>query len=73
MAKQSERLETSRKTKLVAGGQEEAYEGAERQAIALLDQGFRLGGVIHATRDEWHERKDFNSLGTLSLLAVKSR
>jgi len=37
-------------------GEEEAYERAERQATALLDQGFHLGGVIHATRDEWHER-----------------
>lgn len=37
-------------------GSEEAYERAERQAAALLDQGFHLGGVIHATRDEWHER-----------------
>ncbi|MGA7382028.1 MAG: hypothetical protein WBX03_14360 [Terriglobales bacterium] len=37
-------------------GEEEAYERAERQAIALLDQGFHLGGVIRATRDEWHER-----------------
>jgi len=37
-------------------GQEEAYERAERQASALLDQGFHLGGVIRATRDEWHER-----------------
>ena len=37
-------------------GEDEAYERAERQALALLDQGFHLGGVIHATRDEWHER-----------------
>jgi hypothetical protein len=37
-------------------GVEEAYERAERQATALLDQGFHLGGVIRATRDEWHER-----------------
>jgi hypothetical protein len=37
-------------------GEEEAYERAERQASALLDQGFHLGGVIHASRDEWHER-----------------
>ena len=37
-------------------GEEEAYERAERQAAALLDQGFHLGGVIRATRDEWHER-----------------
>lgn len=37
-------------------GEEEAYERAERQAAALLDHGFHLGGVIRATRDEWHER-----------------
>jgi hypothetical protein len=37
-------------------GEDEAYERAERQATALLDKGFHLGGVIRATRDEWHER-----------------
>jgi hypothetical protein len=37
-------------------GEEEAYERAERQATALLDHGFHLGGVIRASRDEWHER-----------------
>jgi hypothetical protein len=37
-------------------GSEEAYERAERQALALLDQGFQLGGVIPASLDEWHER-----------------
>ncbi len=37
-------------------GTEEAYERAERQAAALLDQGFHLGGVISASRDAWHER-----------------
>jgi hypothetical protein len=37
-------------------GEEEAYERAERQAAALLDQGFHLGGVIHASRNQWHER-----------------
>jgi len=37
-------------------GEEEAYERAERQARALLDQGFHLGGVIRASRDELHER-----------------
>lgn len=37
-------------------GEEEAYERAERQAALLLDQGFHLGGLIGATRDEWHER-----------------
>jgi hypothetical protein len=37
-------------------GEEEAYERAERQATALLDRGFHLGGTIHASRDELHER-----------------
>jgi hypothetical protein len=37
-------------------GEEEAYELAQRQAAVLLDQGFHLGGVIRASRDEWHER-----------------
>ena len=37
-------------------GEEEAYERAERQAMALLDRGFHLGGVIKASRDKLHER-----------------
>lgn len=37
-------------------GEEEAYERAERQAMALLDRGFHLGGVIGVSRDELHER-----------------
>ena len=37
-------------------GEDEAYQKAERQALALLEKGFSLGGVIHGTRDEWHER-----------------
>lgn len=37
-------------------GNEEAYERAERQAMALLDKGFHLGGLIRAGRDELHER-----------------
>ena len=40
----------------VLAGEEEAYERAERQAVALMDQGFHLGGVIRAGRDELHER-----------------
>ena len=35
---------------------EDAYERAERQALSLLDQGFHLGGVIRAGRDDWHDR-----------------
>jgi hypothetical protein len=37
-------------------GEEEAYERAERQAMALLDQGFHLSGLIRVSRDELHER-----------------
>jgi hypothetical protein len=37
-------------------GNEEAYERAERQAMALLDKGFHMGGVIRVGRDELHER-----------------
>jgi hypothetical protein len=37
-------------------GEDEAYERAERQARVLLEQGFHLGGVIRASRDELHER-----------------
>jgi hypothetical protein len=37
-------------------GEEESYARAASQAAALLEQGFHLGGVIRATRDEWHER-----------------
>jgi hypothetical protein len=40
--------------KLVGG--EEAWERSERSALALLEQGFHLGGRITASRDEWHER-----------------
>jgi hypothetical protein len=37
-------------------GEEEAWERAERCALALLEEEFHLGGVITATRDELHER-----------------
>jgi len=37
-------------------GEEEAYERAQRHAMTLLDQGFKMGGVIRASRDELHER-----------------
>ncbi|HEX2714325.1 MAG TPA: hypothetical protein VHM88_19195 [Candidatus Acidoferrales bacterium] len=37
-------------------GEEEAYENAQRQALAFLERGFSLGGVIRASRDELHER-----------------
>ena len=35
---------------------EEAWDRSERSALALLEQGFPLGGRIPASRDEWHER-----------------
>ena len=37
-------------------GEEDAYQRAMRDALALLDQGFDLGGEIRASRDELHER-----------------
>jgi hypothetical protein len=37
-------------------GEEEAWERSERSALALLDEGFHLGGVISVGRDELHER-----------------
>ncbi len=37
-------------------GEEEAYERAENQAMALLDKGFHLGGKIRVSREELHER-----------------
>jgi len=33
-----------------------AYYLAKRQALALLEQGFRLSSQIRASRDELHER-----------------
>jgi hypothetical protein len=36
-------------------GDAEAYERSKRQALALLDKGFHMGGVIRARRDELHE------------------
>lgn len=37
-------------------GEDDAYEQAQRRALALLDRGFHLGGRIGVTRDEWHQR-----------------
>ena len=37
-------------------GFEEAWEHAERSGLTLLEQGFHLGGLIVASRDQWHER-----------------
>jgi hypothetical protein len=37
-------------------GYDDAYEQSLRRALTLLERGFHLGGHIHASRDEWHER-----------------
>ena len=37
-------------------GAEEAWERSERSALALLEQGFHVGGLIPASRNELHER-----------------
>ncbi len=37
-------------------GDDEAYEAARRQATALLDKGFHMGGKIRARREDLHER-----------------
>jgi hypothetical protein len=37
-------------------GEEDEYILAERQAIALLDKAFHLGGVIRTSREELHDR-----------------
>lgn len=37
-------------------GEDDAYQQAQRRALALLEQGFHLGGRIESTRDQWHER-----------------
>ena len=34
---------------------DQAYEGAKRRALALLDKGFHLGGVITADREQLHQ------------------
>jgi hypothetical protein len=36
---------------------EHDYERAQREAFALLDTGFHLGGTVAATRDELHRRQ----------------
>ncbi len=36
--------------------EEEVWERSERAALGLLEQGFDLGGVIRASREELHER-----------------
>lgn len=37
-------------------GEDEAYEQAERQALALLDAPLKMGGKITASRESLHER-----------------
>ena len=57
-------------TKVIANAQHEArrlnqdFIGTEHLALALLDQGFHLGGRIESTRDEWHDRSGRSSTRT---------
>jgi hypothetical protein len=37
-------------------GEDEAYDQAKRQALALLDSGFHLGGVHLSERAQLHDR-----------------
>lgn len=37
-------------------GEDDAYAQGQRRAMAHLDEGLHLGGVIEATRDDWHQR-----------------
>lgn len=37
-------------------GEDEAYDHAKRQALALLDNGFHLGGLHRGDRAELHDR-----------------
>ena len=37
-------------------GADEEYERCQRAALATLDKGFHLGGVISVGREELHER-----------------
>jgi post-segregation antitoxin (ccd killing protein) len=37
-------------------GAEDSWEAARRSALSLMEQGFHLGGVVKATRDELHAR-----------------
>jgi hypothetical protein len=48
-------------------GAEEGYQRAQRQATALIEQGFHLGGVIHIGTNGMSD-KVFDSLGVLCLL-----
>ncbi len=55
-ASMSRKIVADRSKQTEAQIAEEAYVQAMLQAKRLLDQGFHLGGVIPASRDEWHER-----------------
>ncbi|HUO35987.1 MAG TPA: hypothetical protein VMU43_13430 [Candidatus Acidoferrum sp.] len=37
-------------------GEDEAYERSRQAALALLEEGFAMGGAIRSRREEWHER-----------------
>jgi HSP90 family molecular chaperone len=38
-------------------GEEDAYERAKRESLALMEKGFHLGGVHEFDRDALHERR----------------
>jgi hypothetical protein len=37
-------------------GEAAAYEAAMREALAILDTGYDLGGTVTSRREEWHDR-----------------
>ena len=48
--------ESKVKVRRVPALESEPYKRSQRQALALMDKGFRLGGKIRGERDQWHER-----------------
>src|SRR5882762_1724517 len=52
-------------------GEEEAYERAERQAVALLHEGFHLGGGVPVSREELHERYNLRRCEYLDLRSLR--
>jgi len=60
MVKKSDKAEIleTRSVRTKPGKPSDSYEAARRSALRLLRRGLHLGGVIHSSRDELHERKD---------------
>jgi len=54
-------------------GEEEAYERAEKQTMALLQNGFHLGGAAPVERDELRERKNHRRYECLDLRPRRRR